>query len=185
MSVAPRLSTARSVLRLPTAADAQRLLRFRVDNQAHLAAWEPLRDESWYTLTRCVRSIVDGAEAARLDRAYPLLVFSPDENEILASVTFANIMRGPFQACLLGYGVAAEQQGKGLMTEVLQAGLEWAFGELDLHRVMANYLPHNERSGRLLARLGFEKEGYAPRYLKIAGQWQDHVLTAKVRGDPC
>lgn len=26
---------------------------------------------------------------------------------------------------------------------------------------MANYMPHNQRSGDLLARLGFEKEGYA------------------------
>ena len=39
----------------------------------------------------------------------------------------------------------------------------------------------NERSGRLLERLGFEKEGYAKRYLKIDGLWEDHVLTAKVR----
>jgi ribosomal-protein-alanine N-acetyltransferase len=28
--------------------------------------------------------------------------------------------------------------------------------------------------------LGFEKEGYAKSYLKIAGHWQDHILTALV-----
>jgi ribosomal-protein-alanine N-acetyltransferase len=68
------------------------------------------------------------------------------------------------------------------MDEALAAGLDWAFGELGLHRVMANYLPRNERSGRLLARLGFEREGYAREYLKIAGRWEDHVLTAKISG---
>ncbi len=26
-----------------------------------------------------------------------------------------------------------------------------------IHRIMANYMPHNQRSGALLARLGFEK----------------------------
>jgi ribosomal-protein-alanine N-acetyltransferase len=67
------------------------------------------------------------------------------------------------------------------MAEVLEAGLTLAFGQLDLHRVMANYLPRNERSARLLARLGFEREGYARAYLRIAGQWEDHVLTAKIR----
>jgi ribosomal-protein-alanine N-acetyltransferase len=46
---------------------------------------------------------------------------------------------------------------------------------------MANYMPRNDRSGRLLGRLGFEKEGYAKRYLKIEGLWEDHVLTAKIR----
>ena len=47
-----------------------------------------------------------------------------------------------------------------------------------IHRIMANYMPHNQRSGGLLARLGFEKEGYAKDYLLIDGQWRDHVLTA-------
>ena len=45
---------------------------------------------------------------------------------------------------------------------------------------MANYLPHNERSARLFEGLGFEREGYARHYLQIAGQWEDHVLTAKI-----
>jgi ribosomal-protein-alanine N-acetyltransferase len=45
---------------------------------------------------------------------------------------------------------------------------------------MANYMPGNERSARLLERLGFEREGYAKAYLNIAGRWQDHVLTALV-----
>ena len=43
---------------------------------------------------------------------------------------------------------------------------------------MANYMPHNHRSGKLLERLGFEREGYAKDYLLIDGQWRDHVLTA-------
>ena len=43
---------------------------------------------------------------------------------------------------------------------------------------MANDMPHNKRSGDLLARLGFEKEGYAKDYLLIDGEWRDHVLTA-------
>ena len=55
------------------------------------------------------------------------------------------------------------------------------FDELGLNRVMAGYLPHNERSATLLLRLGFEKEGYARRYLKINGKWEDHILTALVK----
>ncbi len=66
------------------------------------------------------------------------------------------------------------------MREAFEAGLAWAFGELGLHRVMANYLPRNERNARLLDRLGFEREGYAGHYLQIARQWKDHVLTAKI-----
>ena len=181
MIVLPELETPRTRIRLMRGPDTQALLRYRSENREHLAPWEPLRDATYYTPEHCARTIADGREAARLDRGYPLAVFDTGETEILATITFANVMRGPFQACLLGYGAAARTQGQGLMYEALQAALGWAFGELDLHRVMANHLPINERSARLLARLGFEREGYAKSYLRIAGTWQDHVLTAKTR----
>ena len=56
---------------------------------------------------------------------------------------FANVVRGVFQACHLGYGVARRHEGKGLMYEALDAGIRYAFGPLDFHRVMANYMPRN------------------------------------------
>lgn len=45
---------------------------------------------------------------------------------------------------------------------------------------MANYIPSNIRSENVLQKLGFEKEGYAKKYLKINGLWQDHILTSLV-----
>jgi [ribosomal protein S5]-alanine N-acetyltransferase len=179
----PYLQTPRARIRLVEPSDALKLLQHRVENRAHLAPWEPLRESEYYTLAHCVQSIEEGRENARLDRGYPLVALDVDEETVLATFTFANIVRGAFQACHLGYGVAARVQGQGLMREILEPGIAWAFGELGLHRVMANYLPRNERSARLLAKLGFEREGYAKRYLQIAGVWEDHVLTARVRSD--
>jgi ribosomal-protein-alanine N-acetyltransferase len=179
----PYLETPRAHIRLAETSDALKLLQYRVENRAHLAPWEPLRESDYYTLSHCLRTIEDGREHASFDRGYPLIAFDLDEERVLATFTFANIVRGAFQACHLGYGVAARMQGQGLMREVLEPGIGWAFGELGLHRVMANYLPRNERSARLLAQLGFEREGYAKRYLQIAGVWEDHVLTARVRAD--
>ena len=51
-----------------------------------------------------------------------------------------------------------------------------AFGELGLHRIEAGTVPHNVRSRAVLERNGFVRFGYAPAYLKIAGEWRDHVL---------
>ena len=183
MIASPLLQTPRARIRLVDAADAPGLLRYRLENQAHLTAWEPLRSPEYYTLAHCAQTIADGRAHASQDRGYPLIAFDPDEQCILATFTFANIVRGAFQACHLGYGVAASMQGQGLMQEVLRAGIAWAFGELDLHRVMANYLPRNVRSAKLLEQLGFEREGYAKRYLQIAGVWEDHILTALVRSE--
>lgn len=176
-----RMRTARTIVRLLDVDEAALLHRYRTENRDHLAPWEPLRAASHYSLEGCRQTIEAGLEAARADRGYPFAVLAPDGGEMLASFTFANVVRGVFQACHLGYGIAARHEGKGLMYEALDAAVRYAFGPLDFHRVMANYMPRNERSGRLLERLGFEREGYAKRYLKIDGLWEDHVLTAKVR----
>ena len=69
------------------------------------------------------------------------------------------------------------------MFEMLQAAINYISNEFNLHRIMANYLPSNIRSELLLDRLGFQKEGLAKSYLKIAGAWQDHVLTSKIKID--
>jgi ribosomal-protein-alanine N-acetyltransferase len=171
-------------MRLPEPDDAAMLLDFRARNRAHLAPWELLRDESHYTLENCRQFIADANEKIAQDRSYPLVVFDANERRIIATFNLANVVRGAFQACHLGYCVAADWQGRGLMQEALEVGIDWAFGALGLHRVIANYMPRNERSARLLDRLGFEREGYARDYLQIAGEWEDHILTAKIRPHP-
>jgi ribosomal-protein-alanine N-acetyltransferase len=81
---------------------------------------------------------------------------------------------------MLGYAIDHAHEGQGLMQEALQATIEHVFSVLRLHRIQANYVPDNERSGRLLERLGFVREGLAKDYLFINGAWRDHVLTARV-----
>jgi ribosomal-protein-alanine N-acetyltransferase len=64
------------------------------------------------------------------------------------------------------------------MFEALSAAIDYAFRELNIHRIMANHLLDNERSARLLQRLGFVREGVAKDYLRIDGVWRDHVLNS-------
>jgi len=64
------------------------------------------------------------------------------------------------------------------MAEALSSAIRYCFDEMNLHRIMANYMPTNVRSAALLRKLGFAPEGYARDYLFLAGEWQDHVLTA-------
>ena len=99
---------------------------------------------------------------------------------MIGSCNFGNIVKGIFQACHLGYSIAKKHEGQGLMAEALQAGIDYIFETRGLHRIMANHVPGNLRSARLLEKLGFEREGYARAYLKIGGKWEDHVLNALI-----
>jgi ribosomal-protein-alanine N-acetyltransferase len=61
--------------------------------------------------------------------------------------------------------------------------LDTAFDELGLHRVEANVQPVNARSLALVARVGFSREGYSRRYVKVGGRWRDHVRFAMLAED--
>ncbi|MFC3914377.1 GNAT family N-acetyltransferase [Pseudaeromonas sharmana] len=179
MSV-PEIHTARLRLTVLSARDGALLYRYVNNNRAHLAPWEPQRDEAYYTLSACEDRLFVGYQHWLRGDALPWVALHPETGEMVASCHASQISRGAFQACYLGYSIAAEYQGQGLMREVVAGCIDYLFTELRLHRVMANYMPHNHRSARLLTALQFEREGYARQYLQIAGQWQDHVLTARI-----
>jgi len=101
-----------------------------------------------------------------------------DDRPIIGRITLGRVTRGVFQNAYLGYWIDRDHQSSGLMTEAVRAVLKFAFGPLRLHRVQAGVMPENERSMRVLEKNGFWREGLALRYLKIAGEWRDHVLFA-------
>jgi len=74
--------------------------------------------------------------------------------------------------------------GKGHMAKAVRAAAGFAFDTLRLHRLEAACLPHNTASMQLLEGVGFTREGYARAYLKINGDWQDHVLYGLLEHDP-
>ena len=167
----------------PEHAPAQ--LAYYERNEVHLAPWEPLWPSDFLTLHYWETATRRAVEDARADRAHRFIAFNRgDPDRMVASINLTNLVRGVFAAAHLGYSVDAGEQGHGVGTEAVGAVVQFAFESLRLHRVMANYQPVNERSARLLRRLGFEREGFARDYLYIAGAWRDHVLTAKSNPDP-
>lgn len=173
------LTSARLTLRSAAVTDAAALCAYRQRNRAALQPWEPLREESYYSTAATYQQLAQRQADRQAGRALPLLLsLQADPDTVIGECHFSNIVRGPFQACHLGFSLDQDQQGQGLMREALSVAIAHVFGELQLHRVMANYQPHNLRSARLLAALGFRQEGLAPDYLKINGRWADHVLTS-------
>lgn len=173
------LRTERLRVRLANEDDVPAVVRYYTENREFLHPFEPLRPESFFEDRFWRVQVRQNAADLQADRALRLFVFPEgDPDTVIGTVNYTAILRGVAQSCTLGYSLSEAAQGNGYMYEALEASLRHVFEKLNLHRVSANFMPRNRRSGRLLERLDFVVEGFARDYLLIAGVWEDHVLTS-------
>jgi ribosomal-protein-alanine N-acetyltransferase len=163
-------------IRAPELRDYQEWADLREASRNFLTPWEPTwaQDETSrgsyrYKLRRYT-------EDARDDKAHALFVFREDDDALLGGVTLSNIRRGVSQTASLGYWAGQRYARKGYITAAVRAVVRYAFEDLDLHRVEAACQPDNVASRRVLEKCRFTYEGKARAYLKINGQWRDHLL---------
>lgn len=162
---------------------AKEIQSYFVRNKERLVPIEPLRSSEYYEFKE-VEKRIHTAMTDRNSHQGASFIFTPkDSKKVIGNINFTNFIFGVFQACHLGFSIDKDFEGKGIMHEALTATLHHIREEYGLHRIMANHLPTNKRSGYLLKTVGFVKEGYAKSYLKINGVWQDHVLNSLVFDD--
>ncbi len=89
----------------------------------------------------------------------------------------------PSRRCEVGYMLARDCWGGGLMHEALTALMDYAFGVLDMNRVEADIDTRNAASGRALRRLGFQLEGTLRQRWIVAGEVSDTGLYGLLRQD--
>lgn len=176
----PRIQTARGVLKILDESEVDLLKAYVIEEKEFLAPWEPLRTDAYYSTALCKLRIREMRRDFLEDQGVAFCFLSSDERRMLGYANYSNLVRGVSQSCHLGYSLRKFEQGKGLMHEFLSAGNEYLRKECRIDRIQANYMPRNARSAAVLEKLNFVKEGYAKHYLKINGQWEDHVLTALV-----
>lgn len=94
--------------------------------------------------------------------------------DLVGVVNLDEIVYGAFLSAYLGYYAFEPFAGRGLMQKGLAQVVTHAFKTMKLHRLEANIQPDNAPSKALVKKLGFKREGFSPRYLKINGRWRDH-----------
>jgi ribosomal-protein-alanine N-acetyltransferase len=168
--------------RLIAPADAEPLAALVVANREFLAPWDPVHPEDYFTIAGQTAMIDGLLEQFERGTALPHVVLD-DAGEVAGRVTLSRIEPWPYSSARLGYWVAQAANGRGLASSAVAGIVRQAFEMLGLHRVEASTVVHNVRSQAVLERNGFIRFGLAPRYLPIAGRWQDHLLYQRLADD--
>ncbi|OAN40958.1 GNAT family N-acetyltransferase [Microbacterium sp. H83] len=174
---------AEHTLRPVRAGDGAELARAYLANREHLAPWEPLRDEDFFTVAAQERHVEHTLMDAADGRAVRFVIESSD-GRIRGRMNLNNIVRGAFRSADLGYWVDRTRLRRGIAARAVSQVAAYATTEIRLHRLQAATLLHNVPSQRVLLGAGFERIGVAPRYLHIAGEWQDHILFQLLLEEP-
>ena len=156
--------------------DAGELIRNNVASRAHHEPWlRAFTDregfKAWFS------GLVSGAHVGLVAREVV-------SGGVVGIINLNEISLGNFQSAYLGYYGMVDLAGRGLMKEALREVARYAFAEVGLHRLEASIQPANIRSTELIKRIGFRREGFSPRYLRINGVWCDHEHWALLSDEP-
>jgi ribosomal-protein-alanine N-acetyltransferase len=146
----------------------------RLRNADWLLPWEPMRSPGQPDVVNDRDSFIarcrmrDRERQSGVGYGFGIEV----ENQIVGEINFNNVVRGAFQNAHVGYWIDRDQAGRGLVPEALVVLLRYGFEDLGLHRVQVAIIPRNDRSRRVVEKLGLRDEGLAEGYLEIGGVWE-------------
>ena len=136
---------------------------------------------SWVKAPKTKKEFARYLDNADKDNHQYFLIFS--NNNLAGVVNISEIVLGNFRSAYLGYYAFSPYSGKGIMYEGLRLAINYSFKDFKLHRLEANIQPENKKSIVFVKRLGFNKEGYSRRYLKVNGKWKDQERWALLKED--
>lgn len=162
---------------------AKAVLDYYLRNREFLEPFDPLREESFYTLAYQRRALRRDAAMARRREGWAFYITrNAEPGKIIGRVVLSGVVWGSFCSCFLGYKLDKDYLNRGYMTRAVHLAVAWGF-EQGLHRIEASIMPRNLPSLRVAEKCGFQNEGTSPQYLQINGRWEDHVRMAKLNPD--
>jgi ribosomal-protein-alanine N-acetyltransferase len=176
----PAVLTAGPVtLRPPRHRDAGAWSRIRIANQHWLEKWEPTAAVPWNERNSRYdyhRNLMQLRAAARAGTMMPFLIWH--EDRLAGQLNVANIVRGAFRSCAVGYWIDKDLAGRGIMPTAVALVIDHCLTDALLHRVEVNIRPENTPSLRVVEKLRLRREGLHARFLDIDGDWRDHLSYA-------
>ena len=165
------IRTSRLVLRVPELSDAEALFSIFSDPEV-MRYWST---QPWQHVQEATARIERDRAALLNGSAVRLLLQPVNGGSILGAVTLLGFVASSRRA-EVGYLLSRQAWGKGLVHEALCGLLTYGFNKLSLRRVEADVEPRNERSVKVLERLGFVREGFLRERWLIGDAVSDTAL---------
>lgn len=175
-----QLASESHFLRMPRFSDYRQWHLLRMQSRTFLEPWEPSWRQDELSESSFRARVLRNEQEFASGQAVPLFIFRKEDMLLLGGLTIGYIRRGAAQSCMIGYWMGERHAGQGHMFAALQLVIPYIFSELQLHRIEAACIPDNVRSIRLLEKSGFQREGHLRDYLKINGQWRDHLMFSRL-----
>jgi [ribosomal protein S5]-alanine N-acetyltransferase len=172
-----QLLTRRLVLRPLRSEDFDQFAAARARSDDWLTPWEPSKPKVALDPSRDRIAFATRCGARERDRhrgdGYAFGIFL--DSELVGEINISSVSRGVLQSAMVGYWIDEAVAGRGLTPEGLVGVFAFIFDDVGLHRLQINIIPRNLASRRVVEKLGIREEGLALRYVKINGEWEDHI----------
>jgi [ribosomal protein S5]-alanine N-acetyltransferase len=174
----PTLETERLILRPVTPDDAQAVFDYASNpNVTRFTIFETHRtidDSRWFVIDN-VRSRYSAQEPD------PLAITLKSEPERMIGALGAHWVSPPNGTMEMGYAIGEPYWGRGIVVEAARALMRFVFTEYAVERFQARVIAGNDASERVLAKLGFTREGTLRSSLFRRGAWHDLIMYSLLR----
>jgi len=152
--------------------------QIRAENRAWLSPWEATHpripsEAGTHKLPSYSAMLINHHREGRAGRTITLAIWY--EKKMVGQISMGGIIYGAGRMAHIGYWVDKRYANLGITTQAVNTITEYAFSELELHRVEINIRPENITSRRVAEKAGYILEGERPRFLHIDGKWRDHL----------
>lgn len=173
-----RIETDRLILRLFEMADAEAVAT--LCNNYNLSK-NTLYLPYPYTLQDALQWIERHEKNFLTDRCYEFAITDKESGEVYGAIALSN--NPAFEQGEIAYWIGEPHWGKGYATEAAQAVVRFAFEHKKMHKVFARYFSSNPASGKVMEKIGMQKEGVLKDHLKKDEEFKDVVYYGIIRED--
>ena len=174
----PTLKAPRVALRHLTPADADDIFAIFCDAEV-MRYWSSVPMETMAEATAYIDHIHEGLRRRDL---FQWGISDAASGRVIGTCTLLSVSM-PNERGEIGFALARDQWGRGLAREAVTTLITFAFEQLGLHRLEADVDPRNDRSLRVLERLGFRREGRLRDRYFVGGERQDSVVLGLLASD--